>query len=40
MNKTRDIIQKEALDALLHKRKAGIAVSMGVGKTQKQVNMD
>jgi len=33
MNKTRDIIQKEALDALLHKRKAGIAVSMGVGKT-------
>jgi superfamily II DNA or RNA helicase len=31
--KTKDQIQQEALDALANLKKAGIEVSMGVGKT-------
>jgi superfamily II DNA or RNA helicase len=33
MKKNRDIVQKEALDTVANLKKAGIAVSMGVGKT-------
>lgn len=33
MKKNRDIVQKEALEAVANYKKAGIAVSMGVGKT-------